>query len=306
MEINNKHDKGYKDLFSNKETFITLLRSFLNKPWVNEIDVNELECVDKSFILHDYAEKEADIVYKAKIKDTNVIFYVLLELQSSVDKTMPIRLLFYMNEIWRDYIKNNVNSDKLPAIIPMVLYNGEKTWSVPKNFKEMIEGYEIFGGELLDFSYLLFDVKNYEEEELLSLANIVSTIFYLDKQSDIETISIKLKTIINVIKNLSEKDANFLKRWLRFIVRSKFPKGQQKEFDKMLDENINLEVEDMVSNFATSIEKAIEQSKMEGKIEGKIEEKRDMAKKLLENGAETEFVVKITGLSRKEVEELIL
>jgi predicted transposase YdaD len=42
-----------------------------------------------------------------RLQGTEVIFYVLLELQSAVDQTMPFRLLQYMIEIWRD-IYNNV------------------------------------------------------------------------------------------------------------------------------------------------------------------------------------------------------
>ncbi|HQA59209.1 MAG TPA: Rpn family recombination-promoting nuclease/putative transposase, partial [Acetivibrio sp.] len=107
--INKEHDLGYKHLLTHKKTFIQLLRSFVKEDWVNEIDESQVMLVDKSYILQDFREKESDIVYRLKIKDRNVIFYCLLELQSSVDYQMPIRLLFYMIEIWRDILKNTEN-----------------------------------------------------------------------------------------------------------------------------------------------------------------------------------------------------
>jgi hypothetical protein len=84
----------------------------VNSDWVKDIDENDLIRVDKEFILQDYRKKEADIVYRMKIKETDshrvheVIFYILLELQSSVDRMMPFRLLTYMTQIWQQEVKN--------------------------------------------------------------------------------------------------------------------------------------------------------------------------------------------------------
>jgi hypothetical protein len=60
----------------------------------------------------DYEENEADIVYKANIDDEEVIFYTLLEFQSTIDYRMPLRLFFYINEILREYTKNLTEETK--------------------------------------------------------------------------------------------------------------------------------------------------------------------------------------------------
>ena len=41
--INNEHDVGYKFLLSSKKVFLQLLRSFVNKDWVNQIEETQLE-----------------------------------------------------------------------------------------------------------------------------------------------------------------------------------------------------------------------------------------------------------------------
>jgi predicted transposase YdaD len=69
-------------------------------------DETHLLAVDKSYILPDFSGKEADLVYRLKLDEQEVIFYVLMELQSTVDFQMPYRLLLYQVEIWRDYMKN--------------------------------------------------------------------------------------------------------------------------------------------------------------------------------------------------------
>ena len=76
---NNIHDKSYKDLFSNKETFLNLIQTFVSNTWGNKFTKENLVLVDKSYVLSDYEELESDIVYKAKLGDEEVFFYMLLE-----------------------------------------------------------------------------------------------------------------------------------------------------------------------------------------------------------------------------------
>lgn len=83
-DINNIHDKSYKDLFSKKEVFINLVQNFVKNSWSDGLREENLELVNKSYILSDYEELESDIVYKANIGDNEVVFYVLLEFQSIV------------------------------------------------------------------------------------------------------------------------------------------------------------------------------------------------------------------------------
>lgn len=93
------------------------------------IKQEDLILVDKSYITSDYEEKESDIVYKAKIGEKEVIFYILLEFQSSIDYRMPLRLLFYISEILRNDAKNTRHkaSDKelkIPAYYTMERKSG--------------------------------------------------------------------------------------------------------------------------------------------------------------------------------------
>ena len=51
-------------------------------------------------------------------------------------------------------------------------------------------------------------------------------------------------------------------------------------------------------------EEGLKQGKEEGLKQGKMEEKRNMAKKMLESNISVEQITKITGLTRKEIQEL--
>jgi hypothetical protein len=52
---------------------------FVKRGWVDQIDEAHVIKVDKSFILPDFRGKEADVVYRLKIKDSEVIFYLLID-----------------------------------------------------------------------------------------------------------------------------------------------------------------------------------------------------------------------------------
>ncbi|WP_206812035.1 Rpn family recombination-promoting nuclease/putative transposase [Paradesulfitobacterium ferrireducens] len=137
------HDKGYKELLANKATFLELLKTFVGEAWTEDIREDDLTRVEKSYILQDFNEKESDIVYRLHSRE-DMVFYVLLELQSTVDYGMPFRLLLYMVEIWRDIYNNTAVEERerqgfrLPVIIPAVLYNGEGNWTAAQDFRAML------------------------------------------------------------------------------------------------------------------------------------------------------------------------
>lgn len=200
-KIVHEHDKSYKYFLSDSRSFLELLQGFVKEPWVKDISENDLELVNKSFILRDYEEREADIVYKLKHKGKECYFYVLLELQSTVDYTMPFRLLIYMTELWKQ-LNNNTDIDKrerkgyrLPAIIPITLYNGSPAWTANMSYRKMQEGYELFGEHLVDFRYILFDVNRYKDEELLKIGNMMAAVFAMDKDEEIKILISKLKSL---------------------------------------------------------------------------------------------------------------
>ena len=220
-DMHNINDKSYKELFSNKEILITMIKSFVKSSWGKEITEDNISLVNKSYVLSDYEELESDIVYKAKIQDQEVIFYILLEFQSYVDYSMPIRLFLYMAEIWREVLKNTKQREvkskqfRLPAIIPLVLYNGEFKWTVERRFKNIINQSELFGDNIIDFEYILIDINKYEKEELMKLGNIASAIFLLDQKIDIEEFISRVKEISIGFSNLKEEQKMILRHWLR-------------------------------------------------------------------------------------------
>ncbi len=307
VKVNNEHDVGYKYLLSSKRVFLQLLESFVHEDWVDQVDPAAMEKMDKSYILQDFKQKESDLVYQMLLQDRKVIFYILMELQSTVDFQMPYRLLRYMTEIWRDVVKNTKEKERrkrdfrLPAIIPMVLYNGSDNWTVPLEFKGMLNTAGVLAEHIVNFEYILLDVNRYDEEELLGLSNLIGSVFYLDQDVEsLEEIQKRLQALFESAKNLSEEEAALFQDWLWHIYSKRFPKEQQEEIKKVIKQSKRTEVGNMISGHGRNIDKFVKQSREAGLEEG-IEK---VAKSMLKDGMSIQLIAKYTRLSEEKIRQI--
>ncbi len=332
--LDKSHVKGYKYLLSVKRVFIQLLKSFVGQDWVNKIDEESVERIDKSFILQDFKGKESDLVYKVKINGREVFFYILMELQSTVDYQIPYRLLQYMLEIWRTILKDTGEKEsarkdfKLPVIIPCVLYNGRYNWTACTSFKQTLVANELFGDFVLDFKYILFDVARYKEEELLQLGNLIGAVFYIEQKQQYDDIIERLKKLIGQLKNLSGEDFELFRIWLKNIITRSMPNEKAKEIEKIIESNkevdsmvYNMEIairdkmeemkkqglaEGLAEGLEEGIERGIERGIEKGKIEGEENAKIKIAKNLISMGIDMKQVSIATGLSEENIQSLII
>ena len=309
-QSHHSYDKGYRQLLTNKKAFLQLIKSFVKEKWVDEINEDDLILVNKSFVLKDFTEKEADIVYRLKTREGDVILYILMELQSTVDYTMPFRLLQYMVEIWREIYNNTAMEERerkdfrLPAVIPAVLYNGRNNWTARLEFKEILADYQRFEKHILNFHYILFDVNRYNQVELYRMANLISSIFMLDQTMSHQELIGRLRKLANVLKALTPEEFHQITTWLKNVIKPKFPGNMQQEIDRILDETNPSEVEIMIMNLEITLDEMQQQARMEGIKEGEKRRAMEAAKAALKKGLSVDDIAEITGLSRDDVLKL--
>ena len=243
-----------------------------------------------------------------------MIFYILLEFQSKVDYTMPLRLLFYMTEILREYSKNANHKKydktlKIPAIIPIVLYNGEKVWDVPREFRQIIYNDKLFGNGLINFTYDIIDVNNdLKKEDLLNSPNVSSAIFLLDQKIDALEFLYRIRAIALFFNELSEVETKALKHWIRNTIEN----GLAEVAIDILEADRE-DVELMVANNAFVLKDMREKSKAEGREEGRIEGiskgiiqgKIEDAINLSKLGVAIDIIIKATGLSEEVIKRAL-
>ena len=190
---------------------------------------------------------------------------------------------------------------KIPAVIPIVLYNGEEKWVVPKEFRKMIYNEELFGSNILNFTYDVFDISNdekFNKENLVISKNVTSAIFLLDQKVDALEFLERIKVIALYFNSLSESEFKAIKNWIKNTVVKELADSAIKilEADKM-------EVELMVARNAFILEEMRDKAKEEGKSEGIKEGIKEVAIKLLDI-LDDETISEKTGLDIEKVKEL--
>ena len=137
-----------------------LLAGFVPHEWVEELDLSTLERWPGSHVSDDLRQRHQDRVWRVRLRDRWLYVLVLLEFQSTVDRTMAVRILAYTALLYQDLLR--ASSDPLPPVLPIVLYDGSGQWTAAKD----VAGLSAPPGELLApyqpaQRYFLLNVRGY-------------------------------------------------------------------------------------------------------------------------------------------------
>jgi predicted transposase/invertase (TIGR01784 family) len=311
-------DSGYKKLFSNKVIFRQLLETFVKEDWVKELDFDTCETLDKTFISYHYVETESDIIYKIKWRGKEAYIFILIEFQSRVERFMALRILYYLIGFYMDYLASNRGVKMLPAIFPIVLYNGEGKWTAPVKLGDLIEDHQLLGRFAIDFEYFKIAENEFSKDQLLEIRNIVSTLFLAESHYDFDLLK---EEFLNLFEKEADKQAvSLFLNWLMQLAEH----GRIEKVDSQALERIyknKEEVKEMlitamekqreeifkkglVKGLEQGIEKGIEKGLKKGLKQGSEKEKIAIARNLLAEGLEVQFIAQVTGLSETAVLEL--
>lgn len=304
--VHHIHDFGYKRLFSNLVIFRQLLETFVDQPWVHELDFNKAETINHSFISEDYKKTESDIIYKIKLKNgKDAYIYILLEFQSTVDQYISVRMLNYITSLYLNMIQNQKSKKKkLPPVFPILLYNGDLKWTAPDSITQLIENNNVLGDFGIGFKYLKIIENEYTYEHLLQIQNIVSTIFLTENHYRLEQLEQELLTLF---KKEDRKAVSLFFNWFRMLAKD----GRINPTDYRAFEKIYTNITEVKRMFATAVsekdKRLIAKVRAEtlAEAEAKIRlEKEKMAKQMLRDGLTLERISNYTGLSAKELQKL--
>ena len=273
-QTDNPHDKGYKRIFSIKKHFLHFIKKYIALDWMMELEEKDLELIDKEFITDQFDTYESDLVYKVYTKEGVVYLFFLLELQSYNDFTMPFRLLIYMTAIWLDHFKNCDKNErskkgyKLPAIMPIVLHNGERNWTASCRFRQMINNAELFGKYVVDFEYALVSVNTLTKSKISNSNTLIDNIFLADKKRTRQDWTDGITELMQRIRAMDTNDLNEWITWFSNVIR-KLNENERGELITQLKEG---DEKDMCSSF----ERLLNKEKAEGKAEAVIELLEDL------------------------------
>ena len=117
---------------------------------VELIDFNQLS-LNRSFVPDNRTGVTSYLAFHCSESETDeLLIYILIEHQSTVDSTMGFRVLFYMIQIWdsqrREWESNNVPKSqwRFRSILPILFYTGEQRWHTPLTLNAMMDIPDMF------------------------------------------------------------------------------------------------------------------------------------------------------------------
>ena len=173
-------DRSARWLFKEKENIRGLVEIVASE-LVDFLDFNRIKEHNRSHITDTLKELESDMIFSVPFQsdvDTDeLIIYILIEHQSTVDPMMGFRVLYYMCQIWDEQRRDLEASDvpkrkwRLQPILPIVFYTGKQRWQTPINLTEIMDLPQILGRFVPSFDTLFLGVMDKDPSELTKSDN---------------------------------------------------------------------------------------------------------------------------------------
>ena len=149
-----------------------LLTGFIGGDPADLLDGRTLERVSTEFVDESLIGSRGDMLWRVRFRgasDEWLYLLVLIELRSTVDTHMAVRVAAFIGQIYLRLVRNGRTGPRgmLPPVLPIVLYNGSPSWTAVTDVRDLVVRAE---GRLEDLQlrsgHVLLDVRRMEVEDL--------------------------------------------------------------------------------------------------------------------------------------------
>ena len=318
----NPHDHLIRELLSNPEQGAAYLASVLPPPIADAYDLSRLRRVPSDFVTSRFKERRADMLLHvprrgepADSDDPGLYLYLLFEHLSGIDQTLPLRVLEYEVASWYDIVKSQGGDPRhrrlrLPPILPLVLYHGEATWTVPADMqsvfgldtlpavvREALEPY------VVSQRYVLQDLGHTPDEEITGRRSVrIALVVMKHVRSSGDPLE-ALRSVVDdvgwVLNEGGTSDLHGLEMVVYYLMITSDRVDEQQILDVM--QPLGERAKEVVM---TAGERLIEKGRQEGRQEGERDARLKLARKMLARGLSAAEVAEIAELSQQDIEKL--
>jgi len=262
-------DSLYHRFFAHPRMVEGLVREFVPQTLVTDLDFSRLQRVNAKF--HSgrrwARRREGDVIWRLPTRnDSDIYLYLLIEFQSESDGWMAVRTQVYQGLLWQQVIDEQKleTGARLPPLLLLVLYNGERRWTAASNLSELIalSPDSALWSWQPQVRYYLLDMGAFPKDELARRDSPVALLFRLEQRHSPEETQELLDEVIGWFRR--HKGYDRLEGLFTEFMREAFA-----------GRGVNLvgheSLLEMKTMFATQFDAWREQWRAEGKTEGKIE-----------------------------------
>ena len=177
-------DENYKKLFAFPRMVEDLLRGFAARGWAGKLEFSTLRKVPAEYVSDALLKRHGDTVWQVRSRDGRHLL-VVLEFQSREDPRMALRILVYTSLLYQELFRNEAPvldaGGRLPAVLPVVVYNGAARWQAAGEVGELVQPVD---EELVPYRpsqrYHVLDERHVGEEDLPQ-PNLVTAVVRLER-----------------------------------------------------------------------------------------------------------------------------
>jgi len=202
-----------------------------------------------------------------------------------------------------DYRLSHGAARTLPAIFPIVLYNGDAIWTAPVNIADLIEREPDLGQYSLRYEYFKVAENEYSREALLAMRNIVATLFLAEAHYDIHLL---YEPIIRLFEDQPDRQAvqAFL-NWFRQLTIH----GYRPAVDYQTVEQEVRTIDEVKHMLMTAIERDREallaQGLEQGIKQGILAGKREIVQTMTHKGLPVSLIAEMLDMTEVDVQQLL-
>jgi predicted transposase YdaD len=294
-EIHHPHDMMVRAVLSDLAEATSFLQTHLPQEVSQALSWSTLKLLEGSFVDEHLRESEADVLYEVQhvSGEASVWVYILLEHQSTPDRWMRFRLLKYCCRIWDLSFREYPDQRELPAIVPLVFYQGERRWSYSSEFADLFaESVREWPG-VPRFSHGLIDQSGLQPDEVqgelkTQLMQLVMLAAYHPALAWMEQVA----RLLGSLSSLAPSGGiNYVRIFVLYILATQEPETAQ-SFRDVLRQHAPEVGEDLMT-YAQELLK-----------EGEIRAEVRIIENLLREGMEWPAIERITGVNETHFQAL--
>ena len=246
--------------------------------WVADLDLSTLRLLPAEHVDAALRLRRGDLLWTAQHKSGGWVVFPV-EAQSAPDQRMAARMMTSTGMLYEGFTPEAKGPDgRLPAVLPIVLYNGLRRWTPARDLAELVGPPTELAQYVAGPRYLLLDVRALAEDDLPQ-RNRMSALIRLETAGSPEQL---VETLREVLAWLGDDELGpVFVQWVgEVLMPLRFPDADRrtlddlKEGETMLAERAKQWTEQW---FAEGREAGLMEGLEQGRVQGLEQGRRDMA-----------------------------
>ncbi|MDH3602035.1 MAG: Rpn family recombination-promoting nuclease/putative transposase [Candidatus Tectomicrobia bacterium] len=303
-EIHHPHDNMVHSVLRDPTEATSFLQAHLPQGVSQGLNWATLRLHDRSFVDEDLLQSASDFLYDVEYAsgDETIWIYCLVEHQSTPDRWMRFRLLKYCCRIWDVNLEERPTPSELRPIVPLVFYQGERTWSYSREFADLFaESVREWPG-VPHFSHGLIDQSGMRPEEvqgelkarlmqLLLMAAYHPTVDWMEQVAE----------LFGSLSSLPPSGgANYIRIFVRYLLATQEPEAVE-SFREVLRDYAPAVRDDLMTTYAQEL---LAEGRAEGEQLGKIKNQVEVIEGLLREGLDWAAIERVTRVNETQFQTL--